>query len=465
MPAHGKDDIQLEAPLVRHADVRPAVEDRSYIVFFAGAIFMALGGGFLLALILSLLLAGRIEWPQDSLRLTQAHGWAQLQGWAGLFIAGMAIRLIPRFAGRPPIAARINVAIFLLLFAGIAGRTAVQAFAAGEAAGTALLLFNVIGALGTFAVAGVLAVTLARGRRKPEGWYAFAWAGTAWWVAWAFLLLKAGADARETGLVPFRLDEAMAWAIMIGAIANFIWAVQSRAVPTFFGRKPPRLRILIVPCLLLNAGAIAVILSPSLDAGSGATRLYGGGLALAGLSITFLAPTAGATWGRATRLRPRARAAARYVLVANLAGLAGGLLLTITGLATLISGDLELAYFRDGARHAIGLGLITSLIFGMARLVAPVFALERAEARGPDRVDIAAWGAITAAIILRTAAPLLHETTSLSQRMDTAAASGALAWLAVALFALSVGRALRREPAMRELLTARAARASGHKAG
>jgi hypothetical protein len=207
------------------------------------------------------------------------------------------------------------------------------------------------------------------------------------------------------------------------------------------------------------------MMSPSLAAGSGATRLYGGGLALAGVSVAFLVPTAGAAWGRATRLRPRARAAARYVLVANLAGLAGGLLLAVTGLATLISGDLELAYFRDAARHAIGLGLITSLIFGMARLVAPVFALERAEARGPDRVDTAAWSAITAAIILRTAAPLLHNSLNLAHRTDAAAASGALAWLAVALFALSVVRALRREPAMHDLLTARAAQGTVHRGG
>ncbi|KAA0224226.1 hypothetical protein EDM76_13210, partial [bacterium] len=97
-------DFQIEPPVARHADVVPAVEDRSYIVFVLGALVMALLGGFLLSVVISLSLSGTISWGEERLpQMTQAHGWAQLQGWAGLFVAGMALRLMPRFAGRPPI--------------------------------------------------------------------------------------------------------------------------------------------------------------------------------------------------------------------------------------------------------------------------------------------------------------------------------------------------------------------------
>ena len=41
---------------------------------------------------------------------------------------------------------------------------------------------------------------------------------------------------------------------MLGAVGNFIWAVQSRSVPIFFGRKAPGLRVLLAPGLLLNGG-------------------------------------------------------------------------------------------------------------------------------------------------------------------------------------------------------------------
>jgi hypothetical protein len=33
----------------------------------------------------------------------QSHGAAQLSGWAGLLVVGMGLRLIPPFAGRPPL--------------------------------------------------------------------------------------------------------------------------------------------------------------------------------------------------------------------------------------------------------------------------------------------------------------------------------------------------------------------------
>ena len=118
-------DIPLDAPLMRHPDVVPAVEDRSYVVFIAGALALAIGGGFALAILVSLaesgvLLETRVPW------LIQAHGWAQLEGWAGLFVAGMGFRLLPRFAGRRPLPRRVNFAVFALLLSGVVVRTVAQ---------------------------------------------------------------------------------------------------------------------------------------------------------------------------------------------------------------------------------------------------------------------------------------------------------------------------------------------------
>src|SRR3970040_1774206 len=155
MTTSGRDDIQLDPPLARHSEFAPAVEDRSYIIFVAGALVMALRG----------------------------HGWGQLQGWAGLFVAGMAIRLIPRFAGRKPIPARINIGIFLLLFGGAAGRTLAQSLLSGSALETAVLVSPVPAALGTLGVAAILAVTLSLRRKKRAPWGFLAWAGAISWAA------------------------------------------------------------------------------------------------------------------------------------------------------------------------------------------------------------------------------------------------------------------------------------------
>lgn len=452
--SRNNEDLQLEPPLARHADVQPAVEDRSYVIFFAGALVMALGGGFLLAVIVSLLLSGAIDFPQDGTRLTQAHGWAQLQGWAGLFVAGMALRLLPRFAGRKPISARINLAVFALLFGGVVARTAAQSSGDGAGAGAVILVANVLFGAGALVVAGALAVTLALGRKRPEAWRYLAWAGGAWWAVWAVLAVKAGLDARDHALVPIALNDALAWAVMLGAVGNFVWAVQSRSVPVFFGRKPPSPRAIAIPAVMLNAGAALIVLAWLADTSAPPVRLTSAGLALAGGGVVWLAPLAGSVWGRATRLRPRARAASRYVLAANVSAVVAGALLVATGVASLVTGELEWAGFRDAARHAIGLGMITALIFGMAQLVAPVFALERAEAHGPGLIDHVAWWGIVAAIVLRVSVGLLQDEMALDGRMHLSATAGTLAWVAVAAFALSVYRAVRKEPAMRELLAA-----------
>ena len=149
---------------------------------------------------------------------------------------------------------------------------------------------------------------------------------------------------------------------MLGAVGNFIWSVQSRSVPIFFGRKTPTLRqVEIIPAAMLNSGVACIFAAGWLDANE---RLMNLGFALAGVALIWLAPRAGSCWGTAKRLRPRARAAARFVLAANLSAVVCGVLLLW---ASLLGGDYGV---HDAARHAFGLGVITMLIVGMAQLVA-----------------------------------------------------------------------------------------------
>ena len=73
-PSPREHDIPLDTPLVRSVETVPAVEDRAYILFIAGAMASAILGGFTLSVILSLAMSGttggitRVQW------LIQAHG-------------------------------------------------------------------------------------------------------------------------------------------------------------------------------------------------------------------------------------------------------------------------------------------------------------------------------------------------------------------------------------------------------
>ncbi len=441
-PPGARNDEPVILATARGGEVVPAVEDRSYLAYVAAALAVALLGGFVLAVLVPLTAIGTLPWAERLPELIQAHGWAQLQGWAGIFVAGMGLRLIPRFAGRHPIPVTITLPVLALLLAGVVLRTLLQPAAGRALADVGLLAGVTCSAVAMLSFAGTLGYTLHRGRKRPEPWRYFAWAGAVWWAAWAVLVLAAGVRATANdGLVPGMLDEASTWVVFFGAIANFIWAIQSRSVPVFFGRRPPTLRRVLAPGALLNAGVLLVLLSILPWSDAAATRLEGLGLTLAGLATAWLAPLAGSISGRAHRLRPRARAASRFVLAADWWAMVAGALAMWAGIASLASGRFELFGVRDAARHALGIGLISMLIVGMAQLVAPVFALERAEARPPGVEYVVGWPALFLAAGMRVAAGVLFGHMGERARMELIAAAGVLGWIGIAAFAWSVVRA------------------------
>lgn len=458
------DDIALEPPLSRNAGVTPAVEDRSYLGFIAAALAAALGGGFLMAVWMPLAATGAMTGQDRVPWLVQAHGWVQVQGWAGLFVAGMAVRLMPRFAGRPPVGRKVTLPLLFALALPVALRMTLQPWAEGTLAGVTALTIGVLSAIGAAGVAAILALTLAKGRKPREPWRYFAWAGTVWWGVLAVMVFAWGWRAnRNGGLAPVAWDDLMTWVVLLGPIGNFIWSVQSRSVPIFFGRKTPTWRQAVVPGVVYNAGAALVALSLVFE-GETAARFSGSGMALAGAGMVWLPVIAGSVWGRAKRLRPRARPAARFVLAANIAAVAAGVLLVWAGAQTALDGAYAEFAARDAARHVVGIGLVTMLILGMARLVAPVFALERTESGVPKLYERAPFWLLLGALLLRGGSALLAELISYDARMHSAAAAGGMAWLAIAIFALSVARATRNEGANKQSLEVQARAAAERRA-
>ena len=463
-PAGRAGDIPIDTPRAKHAGVVPAVEDRSYLLFIGGAMLMAIGGGFALAVLLSLAEAGSLGLEDRVPWLIQAHGWAQVQGWAGLFVAGMGLRLLPRFAGRQPIARRFALPVFALLFSGIVLRTFAQSGPPGVLANGTFLAGELLAAAGAGSFAALVGWTLLRGRRVREPWRWFAMAGAAWWAIWALCILRQGiASANNHAYVIAATDDATSWAVLLACVGNFIWAIQSRSVPVFFGRKTPTVRRALAPGIALNLGALAILTSAALSDFDQRQRLAGAGFVLAGLALLALPPMAGAIRGEAKRLRPRARSAAKYVLWGNRFAMLAGALLLAAGLSALFfDGERSLA-LRDAARHAYGLGLLTLLIVGMAQLVAPFFALRRLDASGTSLVDRAVWWCLISATVLRVLTGLAADDWPGVARLHASALAGTLGWLGLVLFASTVIHAVRSEPRLKAQLaaTAQAAR-SGH---
>ena len=444
-------------PLVASPDVVSATEDRAYLVFIMGAMVMAVGAGLVLAVLLSLAEAGTLGWEHRVPWLIQAHGWAQVQGWAGLFVAGMGLRLLPRFAARQPVRRVYTLGVFALLFGGVVTRVGAQAIDMGRLSEALMAASGLLAGAGAASFSVLVIHVLLTGKRVNEPWRWFCLAGGCWWGAWAVLLVIQGIQAAgNDAYVPAASDDATAWAVLLAVIGNFIWGVQSRAVPIFFGRKTPPVRRFFVPGLLLNAGAAIILASPLFHDAGHRDAAMGVGFLLSGGALLWLPPMAGSAWGRAVRLRPRARRASRFVIAANVSAMVcGGLLMWAGAQMVFFSGDHALPA-RDAARHAYGAGLVTLLIIGMAQLIAPFFALRRVESTGPSIAERGVWWCLMGAVALRVTTGLLSEEWDIGPRMHVSALAGGLAWFGLLLFAGIAIEAIRSEPRMKAIMAEQA---------
>lgn len=111
------------------------------------------------------------RWPAAA----QAHGHAQLFGWAGLMVLGVGFHFLPRLGGAPPVSAAGSRTVLLLLLGGLALRSLAQLGLALSDAGDGQVPLRVcLAASGALELAGaslalrVLAKTLRSGPPLAE---------------------------------------------------------------------------------------------------------------------------------------------------------------------------------------------------------------------------------------------------------------------------------------------------------
>lgn len=408
-----------------------------YVYFVLSAFAVTLVGGPLVGIILWASRGG-VAFTERQPALIQAHGWTQLLGWSGLFVAGFSLRLLPRFAGRPEKSARISLALLGILVAGILLRLV------GSMIGGSIQSLAAVGEIVT--AAGILGVTLRQvailksNRNVGAPWALLAWIGAAWWGLWALLTVVGTAVSAGSGTVPSGLDRATVWAVTLGAIGNFIWAVQSRMMPVSFGRAVLSRRAVLVPAVVYNLGASVALIGgvgPYSDQLTGVWPVVRtAGLGLAGAGMIWLAWTCGALHGQPARLRPASQPLARFILWANRWAAAGGALLLLLSARALLPAAVARLDLEDAALHAIEVGLVTMLIAGMLQLVAPVFAMERMGRRPQQRFTVLVWSLLMAATLTRVIAALVP-----SFFGPLAGLSGLSGWLGLALLARALMRA------------------------
>lgn len=423
-----------------------AREDRAFPWYIGGALAVAVLGGFALAIALPLAAALGWGWGTRWRALAQAHGHLQVVGWLGLFIAGMAFRLAPRFAGRPLRFAGVTPVALALLAAGLLARALAQP--ALNLPGMRPLLL----AGATAELAGAVLVALALGATLLP-------VATTLPAAPLLLLSAAGFVVQAllalwwlTGLQPdypalaADRDTALLGVQFYGFVLPAVLGVSLRSLPVFFRRPPVPMRRAWLVAIGLAFGTAAHAFAPLLatPGPSGVRAQQIGTLLIAAATALAVAHTG--VWRAPERLRPSARAAAILIQTAYAWLVTATEWLALDAVLALRSGRPLPPAHADAIRHMLALGAFTTLIVGMGQLVLPWLAMRRQRPTTTRAETWTLWLLLTAATVLRVAGALLETRGVGAARYWPMAVGGMLALTAVAFFALTLLRAARTRP-------------------
>jgi hypothetical protein len=419
----------------------PQPED-SYRLFIVASLGLGVVLGFALGLhtAVSRLIGGGD--PERSLVLLQAHGQVQLLGFAGLYVMGMGLRLLPRFAGARLAHTSLLAPIVALVVSGLVLRAVALPFLSGDAY-DALFLLTAALVLAS-ALAFALVVCAGQREKRDPSIAAFVLGALFLVVAAAVSLVEAAmavADGRR--FLPLLSQNALLQLEQGGFILLFITGVSFRAIPTMVGLQRPGARHAYALVVLLAAavGALAASLLYLEHAAYSVTgaRVVSLSFACFGLLLVAISWSSGAIRSASNRLRPASQPHLWLVRSAFAWMALTGVLALVSGAISAIDGKIPDQFDFDAVRHGLGLGVITNLIAGMSLMIVPEFAAERQHA-DQRRLALALCLLINLAAVLRVAPALAGTDWSFDLRNASMVAAGVLAELAIILFAVSLIR-------------------------
>lgn len=359
--------------------------------FVAGALVIALAFGFLAGVGMMAQIARGGSYAVVSGALKQAHGHAQLLGWVGLFIMGVAFHVVPRFSGGSLRSMAAAKACFALTCTGVVVRALAQPFAPDRWIG--LLAF----ASATLELAGIgmfvwLMSDLLRWGKGERGFYEkFLWASLAWLTILAMANFALVAQMAKTGAraIPALAEALWVHGALFGFISNMIFAFSLRIFPHFLGLQLPAVGPANAAFWLWN-GAI-FLRYPLEPLARAASVLELAAAALLVYSLRFFAP-------RRVQLRTEGggRPFSWFIYLGY------GWLLA----AALLPFHADWYRISASSRHAMAVGFITSVLLGVGLRLLPIF--HGAPLHSPRAADPSdATGAVRSCSVLPAAVPLL----------------------------------------------------------
>jgi hypothetical protein len=373
---------------------------------------------------------------------TQAHGHAQIYGWVGLFILGVAYFSLPKILNAKLRSLAMGWTVFGLMLTGILLRAVAQPLAERPLFG----LLAVISAALELAAVGLFVFDVGRlfaANPQPEPRYErFLLASLTSLVALAAwnLALVVPLWLQHGTVVPDPANSRFLYLAVFGFIGNMILGYSLRLLPIFLGLRPTRAGLILPAFLLFNAGVVARVFVPSLRDGLAAGLLTAAGVALYIVALRIFEPAADEAKTRGVD--------ASFPWFVRLA-----YLWFAAAVAMVLGGDLYAAWtgappahlYTGAWRHAITVGFITTLMVGLGYRLLPLFA--GADLWRPGWFRVSFW-LLAIGNTLRVGFQLA---TASGERAAflLMGVSGVLELTAIALFGVSMFKTLGRRPVLR----------------
>ena len=297
---------------------------------------------------------------------TQAHGHAQIYGWVGLFILGVAYFSLPKILNTRLRSLLPGWTVFALMTSGILLRAVAQPLAAQPAFGWLVLGSAVLELAAVLLFVTDLGLLFRRSEQPRQTFERFIQASLAALVllaAWN-LALVAPLWRGEGTVIPDPANSRFLYLAVFGFIVNMILGYSLRLLPIFLGLRPVRQSWVLPAFVLFNAGVVTRLLGWSLASGA----LTFAGMAVYVMALRIFEPSAGEVKSRGVdSVFPWfVRLAYFWFAAAVTMVAAGDLYLFFTG-----SGP---AHSYTGAwRHAVTVGFITTLMVGLGYRLLPLF--------------------------------------------------------------------------------------------
>ncbi len=380
----GNESIQLRAVDSGEHEHHAKAYEAPYRWFIAASLTLGIGGGFMLSLLLPLARAEEWSWGAGIRweALIQAHGQLQLIGFGGLFVMGMAFRLMPRFSGRPLAFRFVVPALIPIIASSLILRSVAQPMGGGAARDVALVASAVLLLAGGAGFAAVIWGTLLHRDSKAGATGYFFMLGALGFCAGAVLnfLQVIEIVRNDLPLAPVAKQTAQVFVQQYGFLIMFLSGVASRAVPTFTGAVPRP--ILSRLAALVLAGGVVLFVGAMLwityrSSTTAVMRVGDAGLlCTAGAFATFVWMS-GAVWPSKNRVAAASQTAFWFVRSAYTWLLVAAALTAWYAMRAFISGGLPDPYELDAVRHVLTVGVLTMMIVGMGLLILPELAGRR----------------------------------------------------------------------------------------